>query len=303
MTKPFTTPPPLGDDIEARAHQIAKRLRARRRASAVGAAALVLLLLGGAAAAASGGNHRDAKVHVAGPPDAPSRSSSSTLPGTNVTTHSGAHPSSTSAPRRSTPGETSSTTSRSGTVEPGTAPDVTSAPGIDPTAPPGTVTTTTVWDPANVCVPGPQGTTITLTPTIQAQQVATGKWHISGTMTIVNTSAYAYYTVGYLYITGTTVPGGTDEGWVGWSGPETVLVGSGFSVGGLVGVPAGQTVTVPLDQTLHTDGDANAYATGTTAPTTIHQGQNYGTFDRFVNGCDNTPSIIDNFPIGGSPPG
>lgn len=303
MTEPFTTPPPLGDDIEARTHQFAQRLRARRRAGIVGAAALALLLLGGAAAAAAGGNHREAKVHVAGPPEASSSSSSDvSLPGQTLTTHPGAHSSSTSSPHQSAPGETTPTTSRTGSARSGTAPDVTSAPGTDPTMPLETVSTIDPGNPMNVCVPGPQGTTITATPTIHAQQVAAGKWHLSGTITFVNASPYAYYTTGYLYITGTTVPGGTGEGWVGWMGTDSVGVGSGVTMNGLVRVLPGQTVTVPLDQTSHTDGDANAYATGTTAPTTIHQGKDFGTFDRWVSDCSNVPSIIDNFPIGGNPP-
>lgn len=321
MSEPFLTPPPLGDDIEDRTRRLARRLKVRRRAGILASASLAMVLVVASIALANNPTHNGAQVHVAGVPGA-ATSEASTV---DDSRHSSSNATSTTQGRSAPPKATSSTSSTSsgdrttshsitpskdlapmqapqsttgepqGSVRP-TTPPVTNAPGAHPT--------TTLPGLPFACPDSPPGATITRNATIQATAISTGKWHVTGTLTITNHSGFGYVTMGVVYLADTTIPGGTGEAYVGWNGDAQIAIGSGSGgiINGAVAVAPGQTVSVPMDQTVHVDGQANALTAGTQAPTTIHNSWSIGSIGRFMDTCPNQPTTTSNFSDGGPMP-
>ncbi len=320
MSEPFGTPPPLSDDIATRSATRATRLKRRRRAGIVGSALVILVVLTSASLAAQSSNNQGAQVHVAGVPDgqqshvsnSPSHNAKVTRSTRLATTTSSPVP----TPHGTTTVESSGTSAKRPNAQglpnppnqghgPATTTPSTLTGQDGPPSSNNPATTTTLngsSDQYGMCPTGPVGT-ITFTATVTAQNIAPGKWYLNGTMKIVNHSQYEYASQGVVYVSNTTIPGGTGEAWLGWGGTQTVFVGSGASFGGFTITPPGQTVTLPLEQELHIDGGANALSSGSTPPTTIHQGLITGTVGHPLNKiCANLPSSAENFSIGGQYP-
>lgn len=301
MTEPFVDPPQLSDDFEARTRQRATHLRHRRRAGVVAVAAALLVVVGVAIAATGSGRHPDAQLHVTG----------STTPGSRIEVGHGptssVDRSSTSTTKRrssandrvvpAVPGGapvTAGTTGRhsAGGNGRGTSPG-SDGPSGSPSSSSGGSSTTSTTVP--FC---PAGGDVDISVSIHTTPKGTGAWWVDGTVTITNGSGAAFGSVGWVYLTGATVPGSRKPFFLGWSDPNNY--GPLPYMFGQVWVGPHATDTFSITQTVWVDANgANAIAS--TAPTTVLNAKIVGGWGHPQDSCPGL-NLVTAFPLTGQVP-